>query len=1446
MAPQEPSLLNSEVYTATDLSKRTDRTSYSIPDDGRPVTIQTRQARGNTRRRENNDSTSVISHNSRGTSLLIEYFESGKAGSGGRAPSVRVKVTPGSAAKKAKGGVNGDLEISEVGGEKGSKPTHTHRIQLSNNEDRLTLGQQGRSRSYSGDHSSVSSYMSGGDESLGDRAPFNVTVIRESDSPFSANEDYGRRRRRQNTRSRSVSMESDIIQEPGFKSKLGRRRSRSLSRERGDMSKQQKEKIQREVQDQLLQAQNPKVRKSRGNNNDTLKPPRQRSRSRQRGYDEVEAEKKAARKAYLLEGNQSSLSRSDSVVSKQDFTELVDGIRTLTSAVQQMGAVARAREQLGLRGGQGTNLKSLSMPDVGKPAVILSPNADKKNGMSLVLEGGQGGRYQDHLTQSPMHSEFGEGVSLVGAVPSQGEGRVRMPDIPFRSDTPGTNAETRASILSAKSGLPYPVNPAMPRSGTTPPPRSELPEFSELNMGASGINGASTLLTDRSGAAAGQSMLSRNGGLGIGAPSIASMQFETEVDHRGDDGVSAISSNTKGGATTVHPGLSELSFGEMSEAPTSIIAKERKDKDKGHTRRRSNANGKDIDELSDIREADSNTNSTPSRARAANQFFADEREREQQQALLRGNIHGNSLLVHHVSTETGGAIDSRRLEKVDTGQDVYDLGANPSMRSTPVIAHSAVASVVHLNPSNVGTPSALSPNRPSPLRSSPQPQLGANAMPLAHDPMPDYSHLTVHDDDDDINTNPSIIQGPGGHTSWEINSGGYGTVGDRGLNVNLNGDGRRDISPQPHSRLTSPQLGKDEGYISAANPMGSPGSQSPDGMRGMGNIDDLLSETEYYAGHTRNRLSSGNSHGMPSPLYESATGRGLDRIESKDIVALMEHLTVRDAQRNARDTEILVTLVRSAAEMRNSFEDIKKALIDQRAGIVSDVDQNTERSVQKVLQGPRPPPPSTPRRSRYSKSDEDADEETDKTRAKRAGFVRRALKGLSMGGSSKDLERIEDMLFKLLGEVEGLKDGQQFYQQNMAQSHSAGTIDALRSAQDPNEVAATINFVNSTPNGSYHGSAPPQHMMGKYEQYNSTAISPIQEDPALMTPPHEIQPIDSPKFAAAPINLDKSPPKTAKRESNGSIFPRISRWSETTASSGIKGFLGKGKTNQDGSEASRSQPDFNYWETEAARGAQNEYNHSPHDSEGQRTERAASPLVPPSSRDTDNPTQIANRISLDIQHPRPRQALSHQLEQQALQLTESGGGFLPGSPMNNSVSSLGNYPPLGPGGFQNGKLLSPLAQDAYAQHQAQMTPPKPPKIVDEDSHDGDSSTRRHKKHRERDENGERIRKPKRTEEEKAQRRKEKQEKADRRARGETSPSSKKKSSRDLMSDGDGPSIGGRNPSTASRLNGPRPLSSASNKENTRRASQRHPQNMNGGYGIERSYSIASWEGGDDH
>ena len=477
------------------------------------------------------------------------------------------------------------------------------------------------------------------------------------------------------------------------------------------------------------------------------------------------------------------------------------------------------------------------------------------------------------LQHSPLNSEAGEGVSLLGAIPA-GEDHVQMPDTPFRSDTPGTYAETRASILTANTGLPYPAHPGgMPSSGMTPPgaPKSELfPELSELNLGGSEIGGASSLVSDRS--AAGQTHLTTGTGVGA-APSIASLNIETEVDHHDDD-VSAISS--RGGAHATG-GSSEVSLQDMSVAATSVLAKERKEKGRRRNRR-------DIDQLSEIREGDDASQS--SQAKAVNLFFAEQRERQQEQALLNpGSFQDMSLAVHHVATATNNFEDRRLESEVDTGHRVFDLGANPSMRSTPILAHSAVASV--LDPSNVG--SALSFNRPSS-----QPKFEANAMPISSDPMPELGqHLLDDDDDDDeddINTNPSIIQGPIGHhtTSWEMAANDFGVGADRGLNVNLDGH-----SPVSNSRLASPHMGKDEGYISAANPIGSPGTATPiHGVRGdagMGVIDDML-ESEFYHSHLRNRIGSGNSHGMPSPLYDSSTGRGLDRIESKDIVALMEHV----------------------------------------------------------------------------------------------------------------------------------------------------------------------------------------------------------------------------------------------------------------------------------------------------------------------------------------------------------------------------------------------------------------------------------------------------------------------------------------------------------------------------------------------------------------------------
>src|SRR5690554_787335 len=165
-------------------------------------------------------------------------------------------------------------------------------------------------------------------------------------------------------------------------------------------------------------------------------------------------------------------------------------------------------------------------------------------------------------------------------------------------------------------------------------------------------------------------------------------------------------------------------------------------------------------------------------------------------------------------------------------------------------------------------------------------------------------------------------------------------------------------------------------------------------------------------------------------------------------------LTVRDAQRNARDTEILVTLVRSAAEMRNSFEDMKRAMADQTKTIVNDVDNNTERSVQKILQGPRPQPPSTPRRRDLDGSMEE------ELKKKNKGLFKRALKGLSGGRSSGELERIEDMLSKLLYDVEGLKDGQQLYGQSFG--HSENTIETIKGTQEVEEPSASFPSVGNS------------------------------------------------------------------------------------------------------------------------------------------------------------------------------------------------------------------------------------------------------------------------------------------------------------------------------------------------------------------------------------------------
>lgn len=335
--------------------------------------------------------------------------------------------------------------------------------------------------------------------------------------------------------------------------------------------------------------------------------------------------------------------------------------------------------------------------------------------------------------------------------------------------------------------------------------------------------------------------------------------------------------------------------------------------------------------------------------------------------------------------------------------------------------------------------------------------------------------------------------------------------------------------------------------------------------------------------HMRNL--SGNSHGLSSPLYDSATGKGIDHIQSKDVVALMDHLTVRDAQRNARDTEILVTLVRSAAEMRQEFDAMKKYIAEQDKMIMHNTDRDAEYTVNKVLSGPRAMPgnansPRTPRGS-YS-SEEFA--------TKRKNIFKRALKGLSSGRSGNDLTRIEDMLNQLLGDVEVLKENQGAPRAPMSfRSDSFDSRDELQSMPDAGYEPEGQAGTSSTPNqSSGHLNITPTKEKYFHSGYDgrrgsTNRVSTVMEeedddslldahearilDPHLvgeermLTPTQETFNRRSGNFntpprtqqdyydTRSPEQVDNSDKQRKHKSAGSSIIPKFSRWSKTTTSS---------------------------------------------------------------------------------------------------------------------------------------------------------------------------------------------------------------------------------------------------------------------------------------------------------
>ncbi|KAL8815094.1 MAG: hypothetical protein Q9223_005735 [Gallowayella weberi] len=231
---------------ATDLSRRTEKTSISIPEDGSPVTITTKKRREN-RDRSREHTLTKASHHSQ-TSLLIEYFEGGKGPSVHSRPSVRVKVTP-SAARKAKD-TNDHIQITKAGDNR--RPSYTRRISLgprSAGEKRVSEG---------ADDKSISSYNSAADDSNIGRSypPVEIEVMKGGGSDLSNSsvptekryinqatseissmpadsmlEGNGEHMTPKRTRSRSISRDAVVDSSNTLKTP-SRRRSRSLSKER--------------------------------------------------------------------------------------------------------------------------------------------------------------------------------------------------------------------------------------------------------------------------------------------------------------------------------------------------------------------------------------------------------------------------------------------------------------------------------------------------------------------------------------------------------------------------------------------------------------------------------------------------------------------------------------------------------------------------------------------------------------------------------------------------------------------------------------------------------------------------------------------------------------------------------------------------------------------------------------------------------------------------------------------------------------------------------------------------------------------------------------------------------------------------------------------------------------------------------------------------------------
>lgn len=359
--------------------------------------------------------------------------------------------------------------------------------------------------------------------------------------------------------------------------------------------------------------------------------------------------------------------------------------------------------------------------------------------------------------------------------------------------------------------------------------------------------------------------------------------------------------------------------------------------------------------------------------------------------------------------------------------------------------------------------------------------------------------------------------------------------------------------------------------------------------------------------------------------------------------------------------------------MRNSFREMKELVQDTGDDVIFANVENTDK-LQKVINGPRPYPGAASR-SLHSPSQAAA---IDEVAAKKKNLWRRALQGLSAKGTS-DLSRIEDMLMQLLGEVDVLKT-------QTARPGSMGgagqlleqSFDKLQ-AEGQHEQDKALEADDDDAGGG-HGSqaghglmaaqpralAPPlagdrrasdyriSTVEEKDEEYEYEQASPSGEKIKmnLLSPgradqgprggsvPPETPPQQLADRDEQPLSADNTPrtdkAKKHKSSSSSGWLPKISRWSETTASSVGRVLRGSGNKKGGSGKFDEFPPPSRSGSSMAS--YEDNYRHDGYDDHLHTGFSDANLAPEPLARDfgPEDAKYKAHRNSLNLQHPQPR------------------------------------------------------------------------------------------------------------------------------------------------------------------------------------------------------------------